>query len=55
MKIIVFYGQLPASFCLLSLFSNNFTEQKTVDSFRIRTWIVRVENKHVDQLTTTLA
>ena len=48
-------GPNPASFCLFSFFSNkNFTE-KTVGFSGIRTWIVGVERKHADHLTTNTA
>ena len=43
------------SFYLFSVFSNtNFTEL-TAGVSRIRTWIVRVQGKHADHLTTTTA
>ena len=48
-------GQPRPLFCLFSFFSNtNFTE-KTVGVSQIWTWIVRVQGKHADNLTTTMA
>ena len=45
----------PASFCLFSFFSNTNLKEKTVDLSRIWTQSIRVEGKHADHLTTTMA
>ena len=47
-------GQPRPPFCLFSFFSNT-NLQKTEGFSGIRTWIVGVEDKHADHLTTTTA
>ena len=45
----------PGLFLLFPFFSTTILLKKTVEFSRIQTWIVGVEGKHADHLTTTMA